>query len=78
MNFVELWDREAIKQDAMITILLKLDDYYNPQSNHFLPYQWGVWITANARWELYEYIKAVGYDNIPLCRYRLTLLYLYT
>ena len=65
MNFVELWDREkAIKQDAMVTIAEKLDDYYNPQSNHFLPYQWGVWITANARWELYEYIKAVGYDNI--------------
>lgn len=31
--------------------------------NNFLPYQWGVWITAMARYELYEYIIAIGYDK---------------
>ena len=40
----------------------KLDRYYGSK-NSFLPYQVGCMITALARYELYEYINAIGYDN---------------
>lgn len=40
-----------------------LAEYYKAYSS-FLPYQWGVWITENARWELYEYMKVIGYDYL--------------
>lgn len=40
-----------------------LDKYYNSR-NSFLPYQWGVWVTANARYELHLGISAVGYDHV--------------
>ena len=39
--------------------------YANPKN--CLPYQWGVWITAAARYELYEYITAIGYENVLYC-----------
>lgn len=35
--------------------------------NNFLPYQIGVFCTAYARFELYEYIKTVGYQNCLYC-----------
>lgn len=38
-----------------------LSDYYNKR-NSFLSYQWGCWTTAAARFELFQYIKAVGYE----------------
>lgn len=34
------------------------------EAKWWLPYQIGVMITAEARYELYEYIKAVGYDHV--------------
>ena len=41
----------------------KIDKFYTSK-NSFLPYQCGVMICALARYELYEYIKTIGYDNI--------------
>lgn len=41
----------------------KIDKFYNSR-NSFLPYQVGVMICAAARYELYEYIKTIGYENI--------------
>lgn len=43
-----------------------LDDYYKGRNN-FLPYQAGCFVTATARYELYEYIKTIGYENIYYC-----------
>lgn len=43
-----------------------LDIYYN-NKNSFLPYQAGCFITALARFELYEYIKTIGYDKVLYC-----------
>lgn len=40
-----------------------LDKYYNSR-NHFLPYQWGVYITANARLRLQRMIDIIGRDLI--------------
>ncbi len=39
-----------------------LTDFFKKRNN-FLPYQWGVWVTAMARYELYEYITTIGYDK---------------
>lgn len=44
----------------------KLDKYYNSK-NSFLPYQVGVMTTALARYELFEYIEAIGYENCLYC-----------
>lgn len=43
-----------------------LDKYYS-KWNNFLPYQVGCIVTARARFELYEFIKAVGYDKVLYC-----------
>ena len=43
-----------------------LDRYYNGKNN-FLPYQVGAFITAHARFELYQYIKTIGYDKVLYC-----------
>lgn len=43
-----------------------LDDYYNG-FNNFLPYQVGCFITQLAKYELYEYIKCIGYDKVLYC-----------
>lgn len=45
---------------------LALDKYYSGKNN-FLPYQVGVACTSLARYELFQYIKAVGYDNVLYC-----------
>lgn len=37
------------------------------ESKAFLPYQIGIMITAEARHELFEYIKAIGYENCYYC-----------
>ena len=44
----------------------QLDDFYSGRNN-FLPYQIGVWVTAYAREELFEYIDAIGYENVIYC-----------
>lgn len=43
-----------------------LTQYYKGRNN-FLAYQVGVWVTARARYELYEYIKAIGYEKCLYC-----------
>lgn len=43
-----------------------LNNYYGSR-NSFLTYQVGVFITALARYELYEYIKLIGYENVLYC-----------
>ena len=48
------------------TVQESLDEYYKNR-NSFLPYQVGVAVTAAARYELYEYIKCIGYENILYC-----------
>lgn len=40
-----------------------LTDYYSKYT-HFLPYQIGCYVTAWARYELYEFITAIGYDKV--------------
>lgn len=44
----------------------KLNDFYNNRKK-FLPYQVGVFVTALARYELYEYITVIGYENCLYC-----------
>lgn len=43
-----------------------LNNYYGSRNN-FLTYQVGVFVTALARYELYEYIKIIGYENVLYC-----------
>ena len=43
-----------------------LDKFYSNRNN-FLPYQYGCITTASARFELYQYIKAIGYDKVLYC-----------
>ena len=43
-----------------------LDQYYN-NPRKVLPYIYGVAVTALGRYELYEYIKCIGYDNCLYC-----------
>lgn len=41
------------------------EELYNSRlSKLWLPFQWGVWVTAHARHELHDAIKLVGYDHI--------------
>lgn len=44
----------------------QLDDFYG-NTNSFLPYQIAWAITSLARYELYEYIKVIGYENCLYC-----------
>lgn len=43
-----------------------LDKYYKSRKN-FLPYQVGCAVTSLARYELYQYIKVIGYENVLYC-----------
>ena len=43
-----------------------LDKFYNSRNN-FFPYQLGVWVTAQCRYELLQMIKKVGYENFLYC-----------
>lgn len=44
----------------------ELNNFYN-NYNKYLPYQVGIFVTALARFELYEYIKTIGYANVYYC-----------
>lgn len=55
--------------DSFITldeISKGLENFYAGKNN-FLPYQIGGAITSAARYELYEYIKTIGYDHCLYC-----------
>ena len=43
-----------------------LEKYYSSRNN-FLPYQMGCAITELAKYELYQYIKMIGYENVIYC-----------
>lgn len=58
--------KEEIKYKTEDQIREGLDTYYGKRGS-FLPYQVGVFVTALARYELYQYIKAIGYDKILYC-----------
>ena len=45
--------------DADLTELLQIS-----KNRAFMPYQWGVWVTAWARWHLQEAINLVGDDFV--------------
>lgn len=62
----EMEFRKELTYDNINTINEGLDNYYNGRNN-FLPYQVGVWITAYARHELFEFIEAIGYDKVLYC-----------
>lgn len=53
-----------IRDDA--TISEELDKYYNGRNN-FLAYQVGIAITEESKYQLYRYIKAIGYDKCLYC-----------
>ena len=55
---------KALDTDAQMQVAL--DEYYSHYSN-FIHYPIGVSITASARFELYEYIKTIGYKNVLYC-----------
>lgn len=44
----------------------QLDKYYKSRMS-FLTYQCGVTVTATAKYELYQFIKAIGYDKVLYC-----------
>ena len=44
----------------------ELESYYNGKNN-FLAYQLGITITEEAKYQLYRYIKAIGYDKCLYC-----------
>lgn len=57
---------QEIKYDDDDHIEEALNNYYGSRNN-FLTYQVGVFVTALARYELYEYIKLIGYENVLYC-----------
>ena len=44
----------------------QLDKYYKSRMS-FLVYQCGTAVTASAKYELYQYIKVIGYDKVLYC-----------
>ena len=55
----------SIKEDygTLEDIQAGLDKFYKSYNN-FLPYIYGCTVTSLARFELYQYIKAIGYDKV--------------
>jgi len=44
----------------------KLQKYYKSR-NSFLPYQWGIWVTAYARKYLFDVFETIGQENVLYC-----------
>ena len=63
-NLIPIYVSEVVQSDQEIQEAL--DKYYRGRKN-FLPYQVGCFCTALAKYELYEYIKAIGYENVLYC-----------
>lgn len=58
------YDADTMLWDSIVPDLQKaLDTFYNGRNN-FLAYQWGVFITANARRKLQNMLNVVGMDAI--------------
>lgn len=57
-NFDELeWNKNAEIDEKML-----LEKFYKSR-NSFMPFQFGIWTTAHARYEIYELIKMIGYNK---------------
>ena len=63
-------ERDAFHRVGLIRtdqeIESELDTYYGGRNN-FLAYQVGVAITEESKYELYQYIKAIGYNKVLYC-----------
>ena len=62
MNF-RLNNSDDPDEDEVVRIARELNKYYSSR-NSFLPYIIGIFTTARARYELYEYIKTIGYSHV--------------
>jgi len=61
---------EPIVHNAKFTSLEEIEEglqVYYGKRNSFLPYQVGCAVTSLARFELYQYIKCIGYDKVLYC-----------
>lgn len=61
---------EPIVHNAKYTTLEEIEEglqVYYGKRNSFLPYQVGCAVTSLARFELYQYIKCIGYDKVLYC-----------
>ena len=63
MNINGEWSKQRITDEYIEEQLIKY--YKNPKST--LSYAWGTWCTSYARYELYKFIKIIGYHNIIYC-----------
>ena len=59
IDFIDEDERQFVQQDKPLEYLLARSN-----NRAFLCYQWGVWVTAWARFELHEMCKVVGEDFI--------------
>lgn len=62
----EIITETLIRAQDDVTLSKLLQDFYSNRKK-FLPYQVGVFVTALARAELYEYIITIGYENVFYC-----------
>lgn len=61
---------KPINHKAKFTTLEEIKEglqVYYGKRNSFLPYQVGCAVTSLARFELYQYIKCIGYDKVLYC-----------
>lgn len=61
---------EPIVHNAKYSTLEEIEEglqVYYGKRNSFLPYQVGCAVTSLARFELYQYIKCIGYDKVLYC-----------
>lgn len=71
IDWISYYDKSNPCEDPYITTKAetlqekqeKIDKFYKSR-NSFLPYQVGVMICSSARYELYEYIRTIGYETI--------------
>lgn len=63
---MESGEFSKIKDNSDDSIEERLNDFYKSRNN-FFPYQVGVWVTAQCRYELLQMIKKIGYENFLYC-----------
>lgn len=60
----DVWKLKGTIMDKEVADYVKQIDDYNNKWNRFLYYPWGVWVTAWARYRLYDAIAEVGKDFV--------------
>lgn len=58
------YDKETFEWNEEVPVIESSLEKYYKSRNSFLAYQWGVWITANARKRLQEMLDVVGEDVV--------------